>query len=102
MNREILKAAIDKNGKMMQSIVAIEEMSELTKELSKMMRGEGNKDHLLEELADVYIVLEEIQMMYNINPMLLDWKMDTKIKRLELRLSEGFVNDLNEVWNELY
>lgn len=102
MNREILKAAIDKNGKIMQSIVAIEEMSELTKELSKMMRGEGNKDHLLEELADVYIVLEEIQMMYNINPMLLDWKMDTKIKRLELRLSEGFVNDLNEVWNELY
>lgn len=50
----------------MERMVAIEEMSELTKELSKQKRGEGNRDHLIEEIADVYLCLEKIEQMNNI------------------------------------
>lgn len=37
--------------------IAMEEMSELQKELSKYLRGEGDRIGILEELADVYIML---------------------------------------------
>lgn len=50
----------------MERMVAIEEMSELTKELSKQKRGEGNRDYLIEEIADVYLCLEKIEQMNNI------------------------------------
>lgn len=58
----------------MERMVAIEEMSELTKELSKQKRGEGNRDHLIEEIADVYLCLEKIEQMNNItHEELSDW-----------------------------
>ena len=37
--------------------IAMEEMSELQKELSKYLRGEGDRIGILEEIADVYIML---------------------------------------------
>ena len=54
---EIMRSAIRKNGKVMQTVVAIEEMSELQKELSKFIRGKGNRDNLIEEVADVLIMI---------------------------------------------
>lgn len=43
-----------------QMTVAIEEMSELTKELTKEMRGKGCEEKIYEELADVSIVTEQL------------------------------------------
>ena len=66
-NHELMKEVIKHYGKEIQTFVAIEEMSELMKELSKDMRGEQNRDQIIEELADVYIMLDQIQIMHDID-----------------------------------
>ena len=50
--RELTDPIAKKNGKEVISVVAIEECSELQKEITKMMRERGNKMNLLEEMAD--------------------------------------------------
>lgn len=57
--RELTDPIAKKNGKEVISVVAIEECSELQKEITKMMRERGNKMNLLEEMADVYICLAQ-------------------------------------------
>lgn len=47
-----------------QQIVAIEELSELQKEICKHLRGTGNVHHIAEEIADVTIMLEQLQIMF--------------------------------------
>lgn len=47
-------------------IVAMEELSELQKEISKELRGQGDRDGILEELADVMIVCGNIMNLQNI------------------------------------
>ena len=64
---KILKQAIEHYGTDIQLTVAIEELSELTKEICKSRRGSNNKSELLEEIADCYIILEELQIIYNID-----------------------------------
>lgn len=57
---------ISKYGENMQLIVAIEELSELQKELTKILRGKGSKSRLIEEVADCYICLEQIRIIKKI------------------------------------
>ena len=47
-------------GKKMQITVAIEEMSELQKALCKHIRGMNVSENVAEEMADVYIMLEQL------------------------------------------
>ncbi|WKY45984.1 DUF6273 domain-containing protein [Eubacteriaceae bacterium ES2] len=63
---EILRKAVSKWGMKLQSIKAIEEMSELTKELSKVMldQDQSNNENLLEEMADVQIMLDQLAIIY--------------------------------------
>lgn len=62
---ELLKKVIAKNGSLIQKIVVIEELSELQKEITKDLRDLTNKDYIAEEMADVYIVLKELELIYN-------------------------------------
>ena len=65
MNREeILRKAIETYGKDSQAKMMIEEMSELTKELCKLFRGEGDTGHILQEMADVQIMLDQMRMIF--------------------------------------
>ena len=64
-----------------QTVVAIEEMAELTKELCKAQRGKENKEELTEELADVIIMLEQIKIYYRISPKTLNDMILDKIDR---------------------
>lgn len=64
-DQDVLKEALKKWGVDMQVIVAIEEMSELTKELSKRLRrgatsADWNNDLIGEEIADVQIMLWQL------------------------------------------
>ncbi len=74
----------------LQRMVAIEEMSELTKELSKQKRGKGDREHIIEEIADVYICLEMLEQMNGITrEELYEW-IDKKVDRIDKRIkSEG-------------
>jgi hypothetical protein len=60
---EILEGIIKKNGTKYQMGVCIEELAELTKELTKHMRDKGSAMHTCEEIADVEICLEQLKMM---------------------------------------
>lgn len=92
---ELFKKAIDTNGETMQMIVAIEEMAELTKELSKHVRGENNKEAIIEELADVHIMLEQIMIMLDINLAELAEMINKKAFKLENHLKG--VNEVESV-----
>lgn len=85
--KDTFNAAIDKWGEEMQLTVAIEEMSELTKEICKHFRGEKNLDAISEEMADVTIMLEQMMLIYNNEKSVARW-MDAKVDRLRRAVSE--------------
>ena len=57
--------AVNHFGVDSQLIVAIEEMAELTKELTKYKRGLGTTAGIAEELADVEIMLEQLRYIFS-------------------------------------
>ncbi len=85
--REVYEKAIDKYGAKLQVQVAIEEMSELTKELCKDIRGNGVRENIVEELADATIMLEQLRLIYDCNSDVCE-EMDIKIRRLEDRIKD--------------
>lgn len=89
MNKEILQKAIDTYGRNMQVDVCIEEMSELTKALIKDRRhnGDNTEDwlNIIEEIADVKIMLEQVKIMLECENEVNEQK-KYKLKRLKERL----------------
>lgn len=85
--KDTFQTAIDKYGDEMQLTVAIEEMSELTKEICKHYRGEKNLDAISEEMADVYIMLEQMKMIFDNEKYVSHW-IYTKVARLREAVSE--------------
>ena len=81
-----LEKAIETYGADLQKQVAIEEMAELTKEICKDFRGKGNREHILEEIADVKIMLSQLLIMYDIKVWELNDVIVSKLTRLEERL----------------
>jgi NTP pyrophosphatase (non-canonical NTP hydrolase) len=88
MRTEPLCDAIEKWGASIQLIMCIEEMSELTKEISKYFRGKDNKKDLIEEMGDVYIMLEQMKIIFDVQEKELHDSIENKIKNLEIRLKE--------------
>lgn len=75
MLRKYVEKLIEKNGIERQSIVAMEECSELQKAISKALRYEqgdrfvadNQREDLIEEIADVLLCIEQLQVMYCID-----------------------------------
>ena len=86
-NNGVIRQVIDVKGHKHQTIVAIEELSELQKELCKALRGRDNHKEILEETADVMICLLQIREMYNIREDELQKEINEKLRRLEERLN---------------
>lgn len=96
-NPEVLENAIKKYGVSIQSDMAIEEMSELTKAILKNRRiwrfgsEEEIKEqvrNIVEEAADVLIIVAQVIMMYD-HEGEVQTAVDFKINRLQERLKEG-------------
>ena len=86
MNREeIYKELIQRYGEA-QIVVAVEEVSELQKELCKYLRKKGNKHNLAEEMADVEIMLEQMKMYFHIENESIEQIKEQKIERTKNRL----------------
>lgn len=64
-------------------IIVMEELSELSKEISKELRGKGDKTNILEELADVQLGIYYVQEICKINNEDLHKATNVKMKRLE-------------------
>lgn len=60
----IYEQALAHYGGEMQTMVCIEEMSELQKELCKHARGAKNVDAIAEEIADVQIMLTQMMILH--------------------------------------
>ena len=84
---EIYEKLLGSNGAKMQATVAIEEMSEVIKEITKMLRGELDREHMAEEIADARIMLEQLCQMLNINDSVNSW-MDYKIAALKRKVEK--------------
>lgn len=93
MKQELIQKLIDKNGIQIQSNIAMEECAELIQAISKCLRSKEMvpmtvREHLIEEMADVSICLDQLKVMYCIDDYEIDsWKKmkeERLIKRAEL------------------
>lgn len=81
----IYERALAHYGGAMQTMVCIEEMAELMKELSKHARGEDNTPAIAEEIADVEIMLEQMKLLHNCGHIAEVYKAE-KLERLARRM----------------
>lgn len=77
----------DNYGINSQICVAIEEMSELQKELCKYKRNQNNIPSIAEEIADVKIMLEQLEHLFGID-ITVENQMDYKLNRQLERMKE--------------
>lgn len=87
----ILADNIKAHGVSEETVIAMEECAELIQAISKVRRygfGGQYKDNLIEELADVNIVIIELMMMFDISQDEFYNVIDKKIQRLRKRLEE--------------
>lgn len=85
--QRVYEKALAKWGEKLQSTVAIEEMSEVIKEITKMQRGELNREHMAEEIADARIMMEQMCLMLGINDSVESW-MDYKVAALKRKVEK--------------
>lgn len=86
--QEIFNKAISTYGEKAQKLMAIEEMSELTKEICKDFRGKLDREHLIEEMADVLIMLDQMLLLYKISGEEVGLMRIKKVERLKERLEK--------------
>ena len=85
---DLYKRALRVWGKKVQMLQAIEEMSELIKEILKNVnRDKDNIDALIEETADVEIMLGQLKHCYGIQEQTARYKAE-KLKLINKRLDE--------------
>ena len=84
----VLRQVIETYGAEAQLNVAIEEFSELIKEICKHKRHMDNIKDIIEEMADCYIMLEQMKMIFGLGSIVILDAMDKKIKRLKFQLTD--------------
>lgn len=89
VNLDIIKQSIDFYGKDVQSTVCMEECAELIQAISKEKRGKHDKQHLIEEMADVYICLEMLKEIYNISSKEIESMIERKQQREIERIKQN-------------
>lgn len=92
---DIVRKAISTYGDTIQLTVAIEELSELQKELCKAIRVYNTEDvnnyvdNIIEEIADVEIMLVQLKVIFAIRNEEIERIKDFKLSRLEARLEDN-------------
>ena len=88
MTNPVLKRALQTWGEQAQMLMVVEEMSELMKEILKNInRKKNNIDAIIEETADVEIMLEQLKENYQIIEKVEAYKKN-KIKVIEQLLND--------------
>ena len=87
--KAVYTAAIAHYGPESRFWLAVEEMAELMKELAKGHRPGGTTaEALVDEIADVTIMMEQLRLVFNVNEAVQD-RIDYKVTRLLNRIKEG-------------
>lgn len=88
IEKEILQKAIQKWGKHAQLLMVLEEMSELQKEILKNInRSKDNLDSIIDETADVEIMLAQLKFIYQIEEAV-EKHIPQKLEKVKARLAE--------------
>lgn len=82
--KEIAIRAVQKWGKEHQTDKAIEEMAELTNELVKAKDNRTSLANIVDEIADVKIMISQLEYIYGIEECEKQWR--KKLERLRKRL----------------
>ncbi|EDT84635.1 hypothetical protein [Clostridium botulinum] len=94
LNKEQIKQCkriVECNDVTLQKFVAIEELAELQQAISKYQRNPTifKIDNIEEEIADAYVVLEELKIIFGIDKEeienRIDYKLDRELKRIKCR-----------------
>ena len=85
---KVIREVIQRNGKEKQVYIAIEEMAELTKELIKDKRGFDNHEQIVEEIADVEIMMQQLCLIFKCSNDVVSMRRK-KIERLKTRLENA-------------
>lgn len=98
IDARINQGTMDRYGIQNQSLVAMEELSELQKAVSKLVRYpeertkpfdfKGLRNNLIEEMADVLICMDQLKEYYNINHAEIQSIIASKQARQAKRLEE--------------
>lgn len=97
-DKQINNETMDRYGIEKQSLVAMEELAELQKAISKLVRNpkektkplefKGLRQNLIEEMADVLICMDQLIEYYNINHAEIQDTIQAKQERQAKRLEE--------------
>ena len=98
INEKINKETMNRYGIERQSLVAMEELSELQKAISKLVRNpeektkplefKGLRNNLIEEMADAVICMDQLKEYYKIKASDIQTIIDSKQARQRRRLEE--------------
>ncbi len=94
-NKTLFIDAIKTFGRTHQLYKVAEELNELGTEVYKEINGRGEKKKIIDEIADVYIVLAELELMCELENSDIGCTIDYKLNRLRLKI-EGEKNGTNK------
>jgi dGTP triphosphohydrolase len=95
----IFNAAINKFGAFSQTVKAVEEFAELQKVLCKIAFNSVNNnnsieelrqllDNLVEEMADCYVMLDQLKIIYDVKDIDIQAIRDFKVERLKEEIED--------------
>lgn len=101
--KEIIEKAIRHYGRQHQQIKAAEELGELQTAILKGLDGRLDFNNLMEEIADVEIVLAQLKRIHFIDPDKLETIKIEKLLRLKIgwKLKMGYKIKERTKWNRL-
>lgn len=96
--KKLYNRVYKENGTTNQIIKAIEEMSELTKELCKFIaRGEKiDYKNIIDEIADVKIIVEQLETHFDVRGDLVDLVVAFKLNRLDKMFLPSIIKNNKE------
>lgn len=79
--KRIIRKSIEQQHWKTKSTIAMEEFAELQQQVSKQIRGYGDRVGLLEEMADAYICLEFLKSIFDVTEDDVKRAIDVKLLR---------------------
>nr|DAY84342.1 MAG TPA: nucleoside triphosphate pyrophosphohydrolase [Caudoviricetes sp.] len=79
--QRIIRKSLQKYPWKLKCTVAMEEFAELQQQISKQIRGYGDRTGLLEEMADAYICLRFLESIFDVKKEYLQKAIDVKLDR---------------------
>lgn len=80
-NKEDIRILVDRWGDDLQFLIAMEQCSQLATECSHWLRWRNNPDKIAERVADMYIMLETLAQVMDIDRGLLQKCVDDKLRK---------------------